>query len=92
MRTINKLNKINEICLQIQDKELATMFVRYAGHVNNIYIMIYPGRYITEYPEKDIIYKEINCDDTDKTYNDLQYFKLLYYLQSILITEKFDKQ
>ena len=91
MKTINKINKINELCLEIQNKQLATVFTRYAGHTDQIDITLYPGEWVADYPDKEIIFITIYCFDQDKTYNDLQYFKLVNYLQSILITGIIEK-
>ena len=91
MKTINKINKINELCLEIQDKQLASVFTRYAGHTDQIDVTLYPGEWNADYPYKDIIFITIYCYNQDKTYNDLQYFKLVNYLQSILITGIIEK-
>jgi hypothetical protein len=91
MKTINKINKINELCLQIQDKQLATVFVRYAGHTDQIDVTLYPGEWAADYNDKEIIYKTIYCYNQDKTHNDLQFLKLINYLQSIIITGIIEK-
>lgn len=92
MKTITKLNKITELAFAIQDKELATVFVSYSGHVNIINISLYPGLWNPEYLSENVIYITINCDnDGDKIFNDLNYFKLINYLQNILLTEKIEK-
>jgi hypothetical protein len=92
MKAITKLNKISELAFAIQDKELATMFLRYSGHTNEIDVTLYPGKYNFDYAPENIIYFTIYCDNNgDKTHNDLKYFKLINYLENILLTEIIEK-
>ena len=87
MKTINKINKINELCLQIQDKNLASVFTRYSGHVDAMYITLYPGKWVTDYPDKEIIFLEVYFLDGAE----LEFLKLVNYLQSILLTGIIEK-
>ena len=92
MKTINKINKINELCLQIQEQNLASVFTRYAGHTDQVSVTLYPGGWSADYPDKQIIFLELFFDlGADKIKQDLEFFKLINYLQSILLTQRFEK-
>jgi len=89
MKTINKINKINELCLQIQEQNLASVFTRYAGHTDQISVTLYPGGWHADYPDKQIIFLELFFDLGVE--QDLEFFKLINYLQNILLTQKIEK-
>ena len=77
METINKINKINELCLQIQELNLASVFTRYAGHTDQVSVTLYPGGWSADYPDKQIIFLELFFDlGADKIKQDLEEHKL----------------
>jgi hypothetical protein len=85
-KTINTINIISNLAFDIQRKNLGTVFVDYAGHVNVLHIRIYKGKWDTENINIDQI-NNINIDfiNLDENYKPERISLVIEYLQNCLI-------
>ena len=85
-KTINTINIISNLAFDIQRKNLATVFVDYAGHVNILHVRIYKGKWESENCEIDQI-NNINIDhiNLDGNYKPERICLVIEYLQNCLI-------
>jgi hypothetical protein len=82
---------INELALQVQLKGIGEVFISYAGHTNQIDVMIYEGNWKKHKNDVDfnhsINFREtFYLENTEKNNNKL--WKLGYFLQQILNQNK----
>lgn len=85
-KTINTLNIINNLCFDIQKKNIATVFVDYSGHVNILSIRLFPGDWNTEIDQITNI--SIDHVNLDNNYKPERISLLINYLQNCIIANK----
>jgi hypothetical protein len=87
--TINTINILSNLTFDIQRKNLATVFIEYAGHCNILHIRIFKGKWDKENMNIDQI-NNINIDFINlvDNYNPERIALIIEYLQNCLIANE----
>lgn len=88
-KTVNTINIISNLCYDIQRKGIATVFVDYSGHVNNIDIRLFSGTWDSDNSEiNQTTNVSISHVNLDSKYKQERISVLINYLQNCILANK----
>lgn len=88
-KTINTINIISNLCYDIQQRGIATVFVDYSGHVNKIDVRLFSGVWDSDNSEINQINNvSISHVNLDYRYKPERISVLINYLQNCILANK----